>query len=439
MSPRPEARAIDHLLEPHSRALARSARFILEELHVSYVDRRRLVGDVRAVLPNLLFRLNAYRALRADLLEWQFPGRGLDPKETDGEWASIAHSHAGERHVQHFRILCGRSKCTYRVPDPADEDQQQACWRVWYRRAAGDAAERISWARVATMRPEERVVHLTLSPRPTYTDDGPVWTRHLTLTGYRELRAEAHALLHAAGLRGWVLIPHHLRVSRGRWSRAHCPVPGFHLHVLAHGYVRRTPANGWGELDPRFDGWFLRNLRVRRSVYATLEYILSHCGLTTRAPPPGPVCLPTGESFSPRSPTEAVVWGGDWSPRSFQVPKPLEEAVPVRLCATCGRLRPEFEWVRQIWVGSGPPVYLAGVALADEWRAVALSIHSPKVDVEEDLFAFRPSRHDSKRPYATARAENQVEAWRREKRWRIRDRDSGVGAEFEGIELEAAP
>jgi hypothetical protein len=436
-SPEPVSTDFSALLAPLSSGLARSFRWILEQLGAGYVDRRRAARDVGSVLPNLLYRSEEYRRVREDLLGWAFPGRGLEPKETDGEWASAMHAHDGERHVQHFRILCGRGRCAYSVPDISIEEQEAACWRVWYRRAAGDAAERISWARVATMRPEESVIHVTLSPRPTYTDDGPVWDRHLTRSGYRALRSEAHALLHAAGLKGWVLVPHHVRVSAGRWSAAHCPVPGFHFHALAHGYVRRTPAGGWGDLYPRFDGWFLRNLRVRKSIYATLEYVLSHCGLTSRAPPPGPVCPPNGESFSSRSPTEAVVWGGDWSPRAFKVPEPTEEAIPVRLCETCGRLRPEFEWVRAIWVGLGPPLHVPGVARPDEWRAVSLPIHSPKVDAEEDLFAFRPSRHDSKKPYAAARAENLVDAWRVERRRRMYDRDSSVGESFAGVESGA--
>lgn len=371
------------LLEPASRRLAESGRFILREIGLGRLGygRGRTRANIRAVLPGLLRRLDSYRGLRGNLLNWELPGHGLDPKAGDGEWYSIAHDRGSKRDVIHLQGSCGRARCTF-----YDPETRLACRERWLDREARTCEERIAWARVVTMRHEEPVKHLVVSPRPDIYGP-PRWLGHRTRPGYRRLRKLVEEFLRYLGVRGYLIIPHHVRVSRGRWSAAHGCVEGVHFHVVFHGNVRKTPRGGWGELDPRFEGWFAKNLGRRRSVFATVSYLLSHAGIAARAnppgPSPGPVSPPEGETppkretSSARPPVLTISWGGDWSPRRFRPPEPLEKAVPVRFCPLCRRLVPEFEWFRCVHLGAGPPPREPVTSTAAEWRAVTLALRAP--------------------------------------------------------------
>jgi hypothetical protein len=98
-----------------------------------------------------------------------------------------------------------------------------------------------------------------------------------------------------------------------------------------------------GEFHKGID-WVVKNLRVRKSVHATLTYLLSHVGLAHGI-------LPTG-NLPKRLLFETVVWFGSAAYNKLKMPE--KEPLP-EWCPLCEDGIPASQWSELDWVGQGPP------------------------------------------------------------------------------------
>lgn len=239
---------------------------------------------------------------------WELPGTTDEPHPTCGRPKRGASCQAvyeagqtkflpfttdAPSHVRRVIVMsCGRPGC-------------RTCWASWARRAADRVAERIEEcvrvAREARVPGGGEVKHWAFSPPP-------VLVAQIVARGgdvEKELREELRRILlagvpapelgkgrrMASGFVGGVDIFHPWRVERDAEGRAlaHGPdkyrqgrnVFSPHFHVLGVGHVLNT------DVFYARTGWVVKNKGVRRSVAATVAYLLEHAGVRKRARPDG--------------------------------------------------------------------------------------------------------------------------------------------------------
>ena len=126
-----------------------------------------------------------------------------------------------------------------------------------------------------------RPIHVVLSP--------PMDTVVKTMEDYRKLRKKAYRIAKESGLYGGAMINHPYRL---RCSKCHSSIPDYkkkcpkcngvefewffsiHFHGVGYGWIKSTK-EGYSK-----HGWIVKNLRVRKSVFATFQYLLSHAGVS---------------------------------------------------------------------------------------------------------------------------------------------------------------
>jgi hypothetical protein len=181
-------------------------------------------------------------------------------------------------------------------------------------------------------RPRYRVVHFVLSP----------WLGIdvSTIVKFKAMKDKAYLIARESGISGGASVFHPYRLKCSScgsaipdYSKA-CPACGCtvfkwfwspHFHVVGFGWLENT---GLGYAQ---HGWVVKNLGVRKSVFATFQYLLSHAGVSS-------VGLHT------------VTWFGRLSYRALaHVPK---VGSVLEICPYCGRpLRPLI-WTHE---DRGPP------------------------------------------------------------------------------------
>jgi hypothetical protein len=281
-----------------------------------------------------------------DEITWEFPGHG-EPGNRCGERIWLGHDAGSEWHHRSAIRRCGRSTCPTDALAPGG----------WAYREAAAIARRVEAGRPKGQRP----IHIVVAPAPEF------WPLIRTPRGKRAFRKECYRLARKKGLRGAAWIFHHARVPTERWGRqkdgTRAPpkfrcVDGPHYHAIGYGWI--------GESKPAEERCVVWNLGVRRSVFATAFYALSHAGIARWA---HAGTSPTPDLSRSRGPVETVTWTGILSYRAkIEVP---EAPGPVR-CPVCRDEVPLREWRRIVWCGSGPPPDLAGVCREGEWRAERL-------------------------------------------------------------------
>jgi hypothetical protein len=148
----------------------------------------------------------------------------------------------GVHYVQVYRRCCGRAECP-------------TCYEVWASKEAKRAEHRIRAYKPVRYRSP---VHVAVSvPSRLYGLE------------FVKLRVKARQIARKAGLVGGCSIFHPFRFDVESKASYWSP----HFHILGYGWVVGT--------DRLYEdtGWVVRNKGVRRSVKATLSYLLSHAGV----------------------------------------------------------------------------------------------------------------------------------------------------------------
>lgn len=180
-----------------------------------------------------------------------------------------------------------------------------------------------------------RPIHVVLSPPKKLHDE------FRTFEGYRKMRKKAYKIAKESGLYGGSMIIHPYRL---RCSNCHSAIPDYqrkcprcgqikfewyfspHFHFVGYGWIKGEKVKeGYSR-----HGWVVKNLKVRKSIYATFQYLLSHAGVSR---------------------FHTTTWFGKLSYRIMRYVPKLGRVLEV--CPYCKRpLRP------LIWIGGtdrGPP------------------------------------------------------------------------------------
>jgi hypothetical protein len=208
-----------------------------------------------------------------------------------------------------------------------------------------------------------KIKHVVVSPPQ---DVG--WT---VRSNYEKSRSKAYQVARSRGIQGGCAVPHPYRLKCAECG--HKPIPDYkkecpecgnsrfewyyapHFHFVAFGYVHNTK-EGYDK-----DGWVVKNCGVRLSVFWTLQYLLSHAGVSS---------------------SHVVTWFGSMAYNHMRAPK-LGEIK--EHCPWCDRILEPL-----LWIGGQdrPPPGLTFVKHdatandfnfeADEWgRAVSVGIEKP--------------------------------------------------------------
>lgn len=196
----------------------------------------------------------------------------------EGHGVTLEADRRGKVFVKRFYRSCGRLECP-----------------ICYEKACARAAHR------ATRRIERykhgRPIHVVASPSQALVD---------SLT-FDRLKKVVRGALQAAGVRGGLLIVHPWRERRKRGSWYLSP----HFHTVCYGWIKNS------EAVLRKTGVLVKNLGIRKSVYATIMYQLSHAGVYMAKPKKA-----------------TVTWYGELSYNKLNIEKEVPEKSTCPLCGS---------------------------------------------------------------------------------------------------------
>lgn len=233
---------------------------------------------------------------------WSLPGRGVAYGDCGNlrfrGCLNVEHHHEaldreqnGKAFVTAYRRSCGRKECPI-------------CCESWASLEADRAEYRLSMYRGRWRKP----IHFSVNPSPE------LWG-----IPYEKLRSSTYRVAKRAGIVGACMVYHNERQdSSKKWFFSP------HFHGVGYGWHR-----GFSIL-----GWVVKNHGIRKSVYATLAYLLSHAGV--------------------HKDYHTTTWFGALSYNKLKVPPP---AVEKPKCPLCGA-----ELVKLFYVGNGrvPPPDMVG-------------------------------------------------------------------------------
>lgn len=221
------------------------------------------------------WRLPSTQPKKDDCGDWKFKGC-LDVK---------AHKNSefkGKVFVKTFQKCCFRASC-------------ELCVKKWAGRESNKATRRI-----------EKYFKLSGKPPKHIVVSVPNWLHNLD---HKTMKKEAYRILKKVGAIGGAMIFHPYRFNKELKIWHYSP----HFHILGFGWV-----DGTDELYHK-EGWVVKNLGLRKSVFYTFLYQLSHCGIKEK--------------------THSVVWFGDLSYSKLKMEKEPETDV----CPICNaKLRPLY-------------------------------------------------------------------------------------------------
>jgi len=177
---------------------------------------------------------------------YQLPGFYDKIHEWCGLWKTkgclnIDKHTSGKAWIKRYQRSCYRADCN-------------TCYQKWLARLANRSSTRFTIYEAYFKKVKAK--HLVVSP--------PEYQHYLPL---KKLRKLAYKYLKSVGCIGGTLIFHPFRNKDKVWR--YSP----HFHVIGYGWILRTK-----ELS-RKDGWIIKNLGIRKSIFWTLYYQLSHCGV----------------------------------------------------------------------------------------------------------------------------------------------------------------
>jgi len=177
-------------------------------------------------------------------------------------------------------------------------------------------------------------IHLVLSPPEKE------YSMFEDPSAYRKTREKAYKIAKISGFKGGAMIIHPYRLK--------CPTCGIaipeyqkvclkcggstfkwffspHFHFVGFGWIENAK-----ELYARF-GWVVKNLGVRKNVFWTFQYLLSHAGVSN-------------------SGFHTTTWFGDLAYNVLRHVAVLKR--PLELCPYCGNALRPLQWIK---AGSDPP------------------------------------------------------------------------------------
>lgn len=265
-------------------------------------------------------------------LTWSLPGAG-QARPDCGKWAHYSHPWGRCTHYRRVKNSCSRAICPI-------------CCKTWAAREAHSIERRVSAGMRASKR--RQACHYSVSYDPK--ESIKAWA---TVEGYKRLRTQAYRVLRDVGVSGATLVPHYLRLGSERWGGDGCARASPHWHALG---------NGWLHNDKIPKSWVVVNLGVRKSVFQTALYLLSHAGIAhyDRG------ILPYGNlPCQERVALECVTWFGTFAYNKLRVPKEVSEGI---YCKVCEENVPANQWSLTEWIGQGPPPADSGVCAPGQWR-----------------------------------------------------------------------
>ena len=229
---------------------------------------------------------------------WALPGHGAAywdcghwrlrgcPNVDDHTQQGLDEARAGKIYVEQYHRSCFRAECPI-------------CYESWAGKEAGKIAHRLEFG------PRNRkVIHLIVSPPVEF------WIRH----DYKQLRKRAYEVAKSRGFKGGSCVFHPFRMDEKTNGWYFSP----HFHMLGFGWIENV--------DEGFqaDRWIVKNKGVRKSVFASAQYLLSHAGVSQGI--------------------HTVTWFGGFSYNNLQVPPEPEHS---RICPGC-----KAELVDLVYTGS---------------------------------------------------------------------------------------
>jgi len=226
---------------------------------------------------------------------WELPGHG-EPYEDCGNirfrgCLNVAEHHKaldrdqeGKAYVKAYRKSCFRPSCP-------------TCYKSWVGREAGRIEFRLSYYAGKW----RKSIHVSANPSPE------LWG-----LPFEKLRSLAYRALKKVGIVGGSMIYHTFRQDESKkWFFSP------HFHVIGYGY----------HTGKYYEGWVIRNHGVRKSVFSTATYQLSHAGVNPKY--------------------HTVTWFGELSYQKLEAP-PLVEEKP--RCPLCGH-----ELIKLRYIGGKDP------------------------------------------------------------------------------------
>lgn len=199
--------------------------------------------------------------------------------QTRGCLNEKAHAKLGYENkifAKQFQRSCYRAVC-------------KTCYKKWIARQANKATRRIDkYAKLSNRKP----IHVLFSP--------PKWQYSKSV---KDLRKIMNKILREVNLKGGATIFHSFRFNKKYREFYFSP----HFHLIGFGYIQ-----GIADAARKY-GWFVKYLDVRKSVFQSFFYLLSHCGVK--------------KGF------HALVWLGDLSYSKLK----LEKEPDSNLCPLCSQ------------------------------------------------------------------------------------------------------
>jgi len=221
---------------------------------------------------------------------WHLPATD-EPKEDCGKWLFkgclnvLAHKksdYPGKIFLKTFQKSCYRADCS-------------KCYRKWISRQSNKATRRME---VYKKKSKEPAKHIVVSP--------PHWEYGKSK---QELAKEAYKILKNVKGTGGAIIFHPFRYDKNLNHWYYSP----HFHVVGFGWIEYT------EEIYKENGWVVKNLGVRESVFSTFYYQLSHAGI--------------------KKGYHTLVWFGDLSYSKLKI----EKEPDTNACPLCrAKLRPLY-------------------------------------------------------------------------------------------------
>ena len=181
---------------------------------------------------------------------WRLPATS-EPHYWCGIWKTVGclnseyHEKIGygrRNYVKQFQRSCYRGRC-------------KTCYLKWIARESNKATRRIeTYSNLS----KEKPIHVLLSPPPSQ-HDLPV----------KLLRKKMSEIFKKTNMTGAMVIFHPFKFRDK--IRQFYYAPHFHLVGFGRGY---TISEAFGKY-----GWFIKNHGKRESVFQTVSYLMSHCGI----------------------------------------------------------------------------------------------------------------------------------------------------------------